>query len=120
MDRGKQKVDRYNYEWETNRAKDYVADLRARLSAYTLDLDRTIRQVQGECKFCFYVHNSRIGGAACTSGICGLCDEKVHSGNTCLDKLCLRCAKERGLCKHCGGDLEGKNRRKVDFSQRSN
>lgn len=75
------------------------------------DAERKVRLEKQECPFCFY-RKSRIGGAAMTSVQCGLCDETVRSSNTNVDVLCKMCAKDNGLCKHCGADIDLKSRRK--------
>lgn len=63
-----------------------------------------------ECKACFYA--SRIGGAAVTSRACMRCHQKQHYGSTSTDVLCKTCARDGMLCKHCGGDMEMRARRR--------
>jgi hypothetical protein len=74
------------------------------------DADKRRRHENQECQLCFY----RTGVMACaamTQAQCGLCDEIVRSGNSNIDALCKGCAKEYGLCKHCGADIDLKNHR---------
>ena len=54
---------------------------------------------------------SRIGGAAMTRWTCAFCGKQAWCGNTAVDVLCHDCAAEHGLCKHCGADIDLKNRR---------
>lgn len=61
-----------------------------------------------ECRMCFY--DSKIGGAAMTNSNCVICDVDMTFGNTNVDALCTKCAKDHRLCKHCGADVELKNR----------
>ncbi len=64
-----------------------------------------------ECQRCFYV--GKMGGCAMTSSPCGLCEKDMMFGSTCVDRLCIECAVEHRLCKHCGGDIDMKQRRKI-------
>jgi hypothetical protein len=32
--------------------------------------------------------------------------------NTCVDKICTRCADAHKLCRHCGGDSEMRTKRR--------
>lgn len=43
---------------------------------------------------------------------CGLCDQRQWFGNTCVDVICENCARTHNLCRHCGGDIEMKERRR--------
>ena len=75
------------------------------------DEDKAARILAQECQGCFYLRKA--GGAMMTSRQCGLCDTEVHSCNTCIDRLCTDCARKNRLCKHCGGDIDMKQRRKL-------
>lgn len=70
------------------------------------------RKEAGQCRACFYVYG-RQGGSVCTQAECAMCGKVMGFGNTCLDVLCLECAKANRLCRHCGADAENKNRRKL-------
>lgn len=72
--------------------------------------DHTARREAQECVMCF--GESRIGGAALTARQCAHCDATLYSGNTNVDVLCVDCARRAQLCKHCGADIDLKNRRK--------
>jgi hypothetical protein len=112
----KKNINRSTYEWETETNRDRIAKLRISLARYDDDADRAKRLEKCECKFCYYYMTSRIGGAACSQRPCGLCKAMIYSGSTNVDVLCHACGKERGMCARCGGDLEMKVRRKVDFT----
>jgi len=75
------------------------------------DPDKKKRLQAQECKSCFYVLG-KLGCAAMTSRECSCCGKDMMFGSTCTDALCLDCAKKHGLCKHCGGDIDMKQRRK--------
>lgn len=106
----RQRIDSASIEWANETAKDRISYARKLVDAFDNDPNRDERLEHGECVICFGA--SRIGGAACTSRQCGLCDQIVRSGNTNVDVLCIDCAKRHGLCKHCGADIDLKNRRK--------
>ena len=74
------------------------------------DARKNERLKRHECKACFYA--SRIGGAAMTTRPCMSCGSEEMYGSTATDVLCMDCATKHGLCKHCGGDLEMRTRRK--------
>ena len=101
----------------TERAKARVkswADLAAEVESDARKADRLKRH---ECKACFYA--SRMGGAAMTTRPCMSCGSEEMYGSTNTDVLCMGCATTHGLCKHCGGDLEMRARRK-DWPEQHN
>lgn len=104
------RIDSASIEWANMTAKDRIDYARRLVNAFDNDPNRDERLEHSECVICFGA--SRIGGATCTSRQCGLCDCIVRSGNTNVDVLCIACAKGNGLCKHCGADIDLKNRRK--------
>lgn len=110
-------IDRCWIERENGHCRDYIAHVVARYNQLTLDPDRKERIAQQQCVVCW--KTSRIGGAACTSRQCGLCDTTLHSGSTNIDVLCHECARRAKLCRHCGADLELKNRRTRDLPERT-
>ena len=75
------------------------------------DPDKAIRLESQECVACFY--SSKIGGSVVTSRPCGSCEAMIHCGNSCIDRLCMDCAQKYRLCKHCGADINLRNRRKL-------
>lgn len=68
------------------------------------DARKDERLARHECKACFYP--TRVGGAAMTHRDCMRCGVSQIYNSTVTDVLCLSCATELDLCKHCGGDLE--------------
>lgn len=74
------------------------------------DSDKANRIIDNQCKVCYY--NSRIGGARITHSNCDLCQDRVLYASTNVDKICKFCAVEHNLCKHCGSDINLKERRK--------
>jgi len=102
------KVDLSSVQWATDHAQHYFAVCKATAE----DADRDARREAAQCGMCYY-SKSRVGGAMCTTALCGLCSEQMHFGNTCVDVLCKVCAKKHRLCLHCGGDVEMKSRRKL-------
>jgi hypothetical protein len=72
------------------------------------DKEKDKRLQKQECQSCFY--GPRIGGRAMTTALCAICGELMTFSSTCKDKLCPTCAREHGLCKHCGADIDLKNR----------
>jgi len=75
------------------------------------DVRKTGRQNKQECQVCFY--SMKVGGAAMTSSKCGICQTILSFGSTNVDRVCMNCATKHRLCKHCGGDIEFKQRRKL-------
>ena len=75
------------------------------------DSEKNKRLKQQECPACYYLRG-RVGGAAMTTTECGLCGKIIHFSSTCVDVVCEDCAKRNNLCKHCGGDIECKQRGK--------
>jgi len=81
-----------------------------RAKQYTEDPDKKKRLELSICKPCFYERT--VAGQAFTNRPCGLCETVLQSSNTNVDVLCIGCAKVNNLCKKCGGDIDGKDRRK--------
>jgi hypothetical protein len=75
------------------------------------DPDKEKRLADQECVICYY--SGKIGGAAMTDSHCGICDTTMHFGSTNVDRLCTVCAEKHKLCKHCGADMDYKNRNKL-------
>lgn len=87
---------------------------RFRLDHYRRVLDDPERDARREAQQCVCCHyGGRIGGAMMTRQQCALCDEVMRFGSTSVDVLCLECARRHRLCRHCGADVEGKQRRKL-------
>lgn len=92
-------------------AKDIV-DAHLKLMGDTInDSRRAERLKKHECKACFYIRG-KLGGAAMTHRACGICGEDQLYSNTNTDVLCRDCAVKHNLCKHCGGDLDMRPKRR--------
>ena len=113
MRTNRKKIDRYAYEWETGTAKAKEESIRARLEAFDSDNDKPGRMRKHECKACYYLASPRIAGQAFTQRQCGHCDEIVTHANTACPVVCEKCARDHGLCRSCGGDINMKVRRKI-------
>jgi hypothetical protein len=101
-------IDLCSIERVNGYAKSKVEYVKERYVVYTTDPDREKRLAASECVVCYGV--GRVGGAALTSRPCGICNKTLHSGNTCVDVLCVECATKNKLCKQCGADIDLKRR----------
>ena len=100
------------FDLEDVRHRTYMQ--KSRLESYRKlleDPEKTKRLDAQECVVCYY--SGKIGGAAMTDSECGLCDKTMHFGSTNVDRLCIECSKTHDLCKHCGADMNYKNRNKL-------
>lgn len=95
-----------NTERAATRCKD-LAKLAVKVADDTEKAQRLERQ---RCKACHYFKG--IGGAAITTQPCMRCGKEQTYGSTNTDALCMDCATHAELCKHCGGDLEMRTRRR--------
>lgn len=91
----------------TGARKDHFDRMTRMVNDVTCDQRRDAQ----ECPVCFY--SQKIGGASMTESKCSMCGKELIFGNTNTDELCIGCATVHGLCKHCGGDIELKQRRKL-------
>lgn len=111
----KQKIDRVSIERKNSFNKHHIQSTRERLAAfdsYKVNKDTDL------CGYCAVFMPDRIGGSVMTTVCCAVCEKDMMFSNTNTDVLCSECAIENQLCKHCGGDVELKNRRsKRDFQQ---
>lgn len=105
------KIDDSSVSNQSYYSKNYADDRIAESLQYLADEKKKEREAKGECKTCFYMRSSRIGGAAITSKPCDLCGEYMSFGSTNTDRLCLECAVKNKICKRCGGDLHMRTRR---------
>lgn len=99
-----------NMVYKTAQAKQLVSSAIKRAERMANDTDKAQREEKQNCKACYYT--SRIGGCAITSQECMCCGKNEMYASTATDVLCRDCAKKHGLCKHCGGDIEMRERRK--------
>lgn len=110
MDRPAPKFDRMLLLNATCRANRRVEDALELARKLQEDPDRKARLAAQRCKSCFYFRS--MGGSSCTTQPCACCAKPEGYGSTNTDVFCLACAKEHDLCKHCGGDLEMRERRR--------
>lgn len=94
----------------TERAKQRIRSITVLAQEIAGDSRKRDRLVRHECRSCFY--GSGIAGAAITHRPCMCCGKNVMYGSTATDVLCMACAVQHTLCRHCGGDLELRTRRK--------
>jgi len=105
-----QKIDIVTFLNRTGQAKDRIESVLLRANKYKHDPDKKDRLSSQQCVWCFYTPT--MAGQAFTSRECGLCGRDMKFGNTNTDAFCKDCAKEHGLCKHCGGDIKMRVRRR--------
>ena len=113
MKRNAVKIDQVSMMRATDFSKQYCDDTVARALKVLSDPDKKQRLEKSLCIGCWYL-SSWIGGASMTEQPCGWCGEPQMYGSTCTDVLCLKCAKKKELCKHCGADISFRPRRKLD------
>ena len=111
----KAKIDRVSMERASNQAKRIIEAQLARAVKLTDDSEKARRLANNLCMCCFYVHGTRMGGAAMTNRDCGICDQDMLFGSTATDVICPPCATKHELCKQCGSDINLRVRRK-DYS----
>jgi hypothetical protein len=88
------------------RRKGHIESVSRRLIEYYADEEKKQRRASGLCRYCYYFDTQRIGGSAITTTNCIGCNKEITFGSTCTDELCLECALEKKLCKHCNGKLD--------------
>jgi len=108
----KVKVDRVSIYRATDIAKNRIKKMQSQLEDVERDPRKNERLEDCKCKYCFYIHNVRMGGAMFTSQQCGLCNEVMSFPSTATDPICSSCAQENNLCKQCSGDMDMKHIRK--------
>lgn len=107
------RLDAAAIRYATSRAKGYAQELLQAVRDFEADPNRELRlETALECKSCFYLHRSRVGGAAMTYWTCGVCGKEDLHGSTATPRVCISCAKEHQLCRNCGGDLHMRERRR--------
>lgn len=111
MERKAASFDRVSMVRATNNSLCYAEAALKTAENIRLDPNKAERIAKSQCKSCFYVLG-RIGGAAMTQQPCACCGENQTYGSTNTDNLCLECAKKHQLCKHCGGDINLRAKRR--------
>lgn len=98
------------YTWY---AKELAKDSLKRVFNFLHDEEKKKRlEEEFECAACWYLRRPRLAGQALTNTKCRVCFKDMLFHNTDVDKTCKDCAKEYGLCCYCGGDIQGRLRRK--------
>jgi hypothetical protein len=75
------------------------------------DPERLQRIKDSQCKTCYYILRSRLGGPTATERPCGICGKNELYDTTTTDPICFDCAVKNELCKRCGGDIHMRPRR---------
>lgn len=99
-------------ERNTHQAQQWYEMTAARIELMDNDLDREKRHAESECHYCYVPYGAGRQGNS-SGSLCGLCGGRTSSPSPCADVLCLDCAKANNLCKHCGGDVDMKRRRRT-------
>ncbi len=99
-----QPSDPYSIQSATGRAREIAKRIVESAEAFTSDRDKGERKERGECRVCFYLRSSRLGGSATTTWTCGVCARTARHGSTATPRVCDVCAAEHRLCENCGGD----------------
>lgn len=97
----------------TFRAVRLATEILESARSFEADSNKRYRLEKHECKTCFYFRSNRIGGAAMTTQPCAICSEAMLFGNTATSLICLNCAKQHKLCRHCGADSELRPKRRL-------
>lgn len=101
----------------THFGRQHLKDWIERAERAFADLDREKRLERQECRWCYYAHPSRLGGAAITHKPCDTCNEVMTFSNTCTDRICKPCGERLGLCVRCCADINLVDRRKLERSR---
>lgn len=104
----KQKIDNVSVERKNSFNKHHIQKARERLAAFD---SYKVTKNTDLCGYCAVFRPDRIGGAMMTTACCAICEKNMMFSSTNTDVLCSECAVKNQLCKHCGGDVELKNRR---------
>ena len=105
------KLDAYTVLFEGTMRRRHLNGILEEADNIRSDRLKQERLDKSECKICFYV-SGRMGGCAMTQRPCSICGKDYWYGSTCTDALCMECAREHELCKHCGADRELRERRR--------
>lgn len=113
LGRGRHKavIDKVSIERANSIAINHVENYQRVADRLAKDPDKKARLEKQECKSCYYIFHSRIGGSAMTTCLCGICSTSMTFSSTAVDKICKPCAKVNQLCVRCGADISLVNRR---------
>jgi hypothetical protein len=85
----------------------------ANIMRYLDDKNKNARLQDQSCRFCYHLCSDRIVGTAFTEWTCAVCLKEQppwpHTGHP---MCCTSCAETHELCRRCGGDLHGRQRRR--------
>jgi ribosomal protein S27E len=95
----------------TASAKRYIESTIKLAEDFKTDPNKSERVAACLCKLCYY-RGGGWAGQAFTYRDCMRCHIEQAYSSTNTDVLCKECAQISKLCKHCGGDMETKSRRK--------
>ena len=107
-----QKIDRCSIERANNYALTSIEWATKMAEGYQEDPDRKQRLDASECFSCYRPYGGGRQGTDTGKFLCGICNQPTFVTSPRADVLCLKCAKENQLCKHCGADVDLKSRRK--------
>lgn len=110
----KRKIDNACISNATYVSKSQADSIIVRARLILDDPDRSKRLDACECPVCWKI--GRVGGAKCTTVVCGMCDAELKFSSTCVDAVCVPCAKKIGICKRCCADLDLKQRKYLWFA----
>lgn len=105
------KFDIEDIRFRTSMQKNRIADYINITEKLTTDPEKKQRLHAQECVCCYYI--SVMAGQGFTESKCYNCDVEMSFSTTSQDKLCDDCAKVFKACKHCGADINLKNRNKL-------
>lgn len=101
----KKNIDKVSIVLATNQSKTYIENTIKRAENLKNDPQKKDRLSRYLCRACFYIYNSRIGGAAITETECGICSKTMTFSSTAVNIICSECADTHKLCVQCGGKI---------------
>jgi len=119
MQRAAVKVDQRLVEMATARSNRRYDDLVKLAENLQRDPQLELRIQENVCVTCFYTERGQIVMNAFHHQPCGLCLTPQIYVNSRTDVLCLKCANEHSLCKHCGADWNLDSTREFDPKEKS-
>lgn len=115
----KQKIDRCSIERANGEAKGRIEYYVKKAELLTTDPDFAVRLAGQKCLSCHYLPG--LNGNAIQTVKCAICEATYMRDRLRGDPICSACAKENGLCRECGSDIDLKSRRKpYRFEKKNN